>query len=432
MCERNEMMERFPFIPIEPSSQPVCPEGAHQVGAEVIKPRLAKWQEEHPNELVCLAHIGEPEGDPMSEVVRSLAAALESPDSFDYGEPQGYEPLREAIAGHLNRRSIYTEPVDAHHIILTPGSKMAGFMSARAILNPGEIAVVSELAYPGHFAGVKMNGGKLVAFRVDPENGYRHDPRQMAEVLEKYQPNLIWVCNPSNPSGLGYTPAEATPIIEYMESSRRAVLFQDIIYKDLTYTDGQDVVMFSAIPEIAGKVITNDGASKGPRFTGGRLGFIVVPRDQEALRQNLIDQANALYAGTPPLISRALIPAFSPEGDADIEAFRIGLQNKRDKVVSMINQIPGLRAYLPEGAFYVLVDVAGTRMAADEFFELSLEHGVGVLPVSYFGTTISDVEGDPLLRPEIAERTVRWSFGGPLEPQIAGLRRLYEVLSSEA
>jgi aspartate aminotransferase len=309
---------------------------------------------------------------------------------------------------------------------------MAGMISARAVLNPGDIAAMSELAYPGHYAGVLMNGGHLIPFHVKQHDSYHHNPDQMREVLDRYQPRLIWVCNPGNPSGLVYREDEAAPIIEHMVSHPNCVLIQDIIYKDLAYDNSHSqMVVFSRNPQIASRVITNDGASKGPRATGLRIGFVVVPEGQASLLQNIADQANADFAGVSPLTSKGIIPAFTPEGDHDTASFRDSLQNKRDTVISMINVIPGLSAPIPQGAFYALINIAGTGMNAGQFYNFALDHGVSVVPAGYFGATIPDINGNPFLREEIANSTVRWSFGGPLEPQIQGLRRLYEALSKE-
>ena len=95
-----------------------------------------------------------------------------------------------------------------------------------------------------------------------------------------------------------------------------------------------------------------------------------------------------------------------------------------------MRQIPGIIINNPAGAFYVLLDIGKTGMTADEFFEFALkECGVGTLPAKVFGHDVMDVEGDSLLRSEIAERTVRWSFAGPIENQVAGLKRLRDALS---
>lgn len=433
LLEPSDEIFQYPTDLILPSGQLVLAEGAHKIGAEEIKPRLKEWHALHPDLLPCYAHVGEPEGDPMRAVIDAMIhSALTDPASHDYDNPQGYDWLREAIAGHLNRRHIYPVSVSTDDIIITPGSKMAGYMTARSLLNQGDKAAISELAYPGHYAAILMNGGRLVAMRVDPKSDYRHDPKQMRETLEKYRPKLIYVCNPGNPSGLTYTVEEAQVILEYMWKYPDVVLLQDIIYKDLIYPspDGKnDMVMFSAIPEIAGRVITNDGASKGPRATGWRMGCIIAPPGQKPLRDQFVGLSNALFAGTSRLLSTGLVRAYEPPGDIDIEIFRKSLERKRNIVVDLFRSIPGLVPNIPRGAFYALLNTEGLRMTAQEFYEFGLQQGVGMLTTHYFGATIPDVEDQPLLRNEIADNTVRWSFGGPLEPQKQGLMRLKQALA---
>jgi len=415
---------------IIPVNKPIVAEGAHGYGP-IIRAGMNIWQETHKGELPCYAQVGEPEGDPPAIVIDRLRSALDEADSFDYGQPEGFKPLREAIAGHLNRREIYPAPVDSKSIIVTPGSKMAGFMTGYALVGEGDRVAVNEMVYPGHAAAVLMNGGQLVGMRVDPDNGYELDPDQIAETLEKYKPKVIWVCNPDNPRGGVWRVDQARPVVKYMLSNPDTTIAQDIIYKDLVLkNDTRNMVMFSTIPAISDRVITNDGVSKGPKGTGLRVGYIAVPPGQERLRKNLIAQANALYAGTSILIAKGVTEAFLPQGDASIETHRSELIQKKKIVTDLMRQIPGIKINDPAGAFYVLLDIDKTGMTADGFFEFALkECGVGTLPAKVFGHDVMDVEGNPLLRREIAERTVRWSFAGPIDNQVAGLKRLHDTLS---
>lgn len=427
MLGLSEIMPQDAILPV---NKLIVAEGAHGYGP-IIRAGMNIWQETHRGELPCFAQVGEPEGDPPVIVIDRLRSALDEADSFDYGQPEGLKSLRDAIAGHLDRRRIYPGPVDPENIIVTPGSKMAGFMTGYALVGEGDKVAVNEMVYPGHAAAVLMNGGQLVGMRVDPDNGYKLNPDQITETLEKYKPKVIWVCNPDNPRGGVWRVDQARPAVRYMLSNPEVIMVQDTIYKDLVLdNDTNDMVMFSTIPSISNRVITNDGASKGPKGTGLRVGYIAVPPGQERLRENLVAQANALYAGTSALIAKGVTEAFLPEGDVSIEAHRSELIQKKKIVTELMNQIQGITINDPAGAFYVLLDIGKTEMTANEFFEFALKKcGVGTLPTKVFGQDVMDVDGNPLLRPEIAERTVRWSFAGPIENQVAGLKRLHDALS---
>lgn len=183
-----------------------------------------------------------------------------------------------------------------------------------------------------------------------------------------------------------------------MMANRDAVMIQDTIYADLVYT--QNMVMFSKIPEIAHRVNTNDGFSKGPRATGLRSGWIIVPQGQEALREALIGIANAIYGCTSPFINYCLIPTAQERGDQDIESHRLEFLAKRDAVIPAIAALPRTRVNNPEGGFYALLDVEETGIPAEEFFHWALKQGVGLLPNRAFGFSVQDKDGKPLLREE--------------------------------
>ena len=281
--------------------------------------------------------------------------------------------LRQGITEKLKREN-HIE-VDPANIILTPGGKYSLFLCMQALLNPGDEVIIVAPAWVSYEAMIEVNGGVPIFLELDESDNYKVTKEKLLSVTSE-KTKLVILCSPSNPTGHDLSEEELDEVEAYIQQTQITVLV-DEMYEHLIYAHKH--VSLAARKEIQDYVISVFGFSKGYAMTGWRMGYITASRENIALM-------NKVYSHSITCVNEfiqygGVVALHCYE---DIERMRQAYQRRRDMFIGALNQIDGVQAIYPEGAFYAWVRFDGFRDSSDIANYLLEEAHVASVPGSAF------------------------------------------------
>lgn len=322
-------------------------------------------------------------GDPVKydfetppHIRRALEKAIEDGSNF-YSPSEGLPDLREAIAE--KERKVNGARIDASEVVVTTGISEGIMFLMGAFLNPGDEVLVPGPCYPPYIGYAKFFDGRPVAYRTVEDQGWAPDLSDLESKITS-RTRLIVVVNPNNPCGAVYSRNELERMVE-VAASHKLPIAADEIYDRILY-DGSHCSLASIAKDVP--LIGLNGFSKAYLMTGWRLGYVYV--------QDPGGELTEIWDGIQRL-ARVRLCAATPAQIAAIEALRgpqdhIGemvtkLRKRRDFVWKRANEVPGINAAKPAGAFYAFprVQAVGERWASDKEFVTELLTDTGVLVV---------------------------------------------------
>lgn len=325
--------------------------------------------------------------DTPPEVLEGARAAISAGQNF-YTRFDGIPELRQAIARKLKRENgIVADP--EKNIIVSGGATGALFAAGLACLRPGDEVVLFEPYYGYHLHTLLAIGAKPVYVRTHPPD-WRLDIAELEKAITP-KTKAILLNTPSNPSGKVFGKKELEAIGDVCQA-HDLLVFTDEIYEYFVY-DGREHVSPASVPSLRERTITVSGYSKTFSITGWRIGYCVCPDEIAAMVGPIND---LIYVCAPAPLQygvaaglRALAPAF-------FENIRKTYQGKRDRLCATLHDI-GLTPYVPQGAYYVLVDAAKLSGAGshEKAMNLLRKTGVATVPGRAF---YHDPSGENLIR----------------------------------
>ncbi|RFA08262.1 aspartate aminotransferase [Subtercola boreus] len=330
---------------------------------------------------------GEPDFATPDFIVEAAVAAARDPKNHRYTPAVGLPELREAIAAKTLRDSGLE--VSPAQIIVTNGGKQAVYQSFATLLDPGDEVLVPTPYWTTYPEAIALAGGVTVEVFAGSDQGYLVTVDQLEAARTERTKVLLFV-SPSNPTGAVYSPSQTKEIGEWAEANGIWVI-SDEIYQNLTYDGVVAQSIVEAVPALADRTILVNGVAKTYAMTGWRVGWMVGPADAIKGAANL---QSHLSSNVSNISQRAAIAALTGPQDA-VASMREAFDRRRKAIVSGLNQIQGLHAPTPEGAFYVYPDVSGllnrtwggvTPTTSLELADLILEQAeVAVIPGEAFG-----------------------------------------------
>jgi aspartate aminotransferase len=337
----------------------------------------------------CIAlSAGEPDFDTPENIKEAAIRAMRE-GKTKYTDVDGIPELKDAICAKFKRENglEYTRA----QINVSPGGKPVIFNAFMATLNPGDEVVIPAPYWVSYPDMALMCGGAPVFAETRIEDGFKLRPDVLAKAIT---PHTRWVLlnSPSNPSGAAYTRAELRAVADVLLDFPEVLILTDDMYEHLTYGDFEFTTIAQAEPRLYDRTLTMNGVSKAYSMTGWRIGYAGGP-------QWLIKAMAAVMTQTtsnPCSISQwAAVEALNGPQDFIGRNKRM-FQERRDLVVSMLNQARGLKCPTPEGAFYVYPScagligkktVAGKVIDTDETFAMELleAEAVAVVHGTAFG-----------------------------------------------
>lgn len=300
-------------------------------------------------EVISLS-IGEPDFPTPPHVVSAATHAAEAGDT-KYPPVPGTTALRAAVQRKFRRDNGLDYALD--EILVTNGGKQAIFDAFMATCNGGDEVVIPTPAWISYADMAKFAGATPVFVPCPQNNGFRLQPEALEAAIT---PRTKWlVLNfPSNPTGAACSWADMKAITDVMLRHPQVWIMTDDMYEHLLY-EGEFCTVAQVEPRLRDRTLTVNGASKGYAMTGWRVGFCGGPRRLVRAMENVQGQSTN---GISTVGQAAAVAAL--DGPQDLLAERAtSYRARRDLVVSMLDQAPGLSCHKPEGAFYVFPNVAG-------------------------------------------------------------------------
>lgn len=294
---------------------------------------------------------GEPNFDTPAHIVEAAVAAAKDPANHKYTPTAGLPLLREAIAAKTLRDSGLT--VNPAQILVTNGGKHAVATTFMTLVDPGDEVLIPAPYWTTYPEAVYLAGGKPVAVPTSEANGFR----VTVEDLEKYRTaktKLLVFVSPSNPTGAVCTPEQIAEIGRWAAEHNIWVMC-DEIYEHLVYGDARHVSLPVVAPEIGDRFVVVNGVAKTYAMTGWRIGWMIGPKDVMDAAINYQSQTTSNISNIAQVASAA---ALNGPLD-DVAMMRRAFDVRRQKMVSMLNDIPGVSCATPEGAFYCFPNVTG-------------------------------------------------------------------------
>lgn len=294
---------------------------------------------------------GEPDFPTPDHVVEAAIAAARSGDT-KYPPQNGKPALKKAVQEKFSRENNLNYALD--EILIANGAKQIIFNAFMATCNPGDEVILPTPYWISYADLAQLGGAKVVQVPCRPENGFRLTPEDLEAAIT---PRTKWLALnfPNNPTGTCTPKEDLESIAQIMLKHPHVWIMTDDIYEHLVYDDFKFHTLAEVEPRLKDRVLTVNGVSKSYAMTGWRVGYCGGPRDLVAAMNNMQGQATS---GINTIAQAAAVAALT--GPQDFLRDRAAeYQKRRDLVVGLLNDIPGIQCHTPQGAFYVYPNIAG-------------------------------------------------------------------------
>jgi len=322
----------------------------------------------------CIAlSQGEPDFDTPENIKEAAIRAMRE-GKTKYTDVDGIPELKDAIVAKFKRENglEYTRA----QVNVSPGGKPVIFNAWMATLNPGDEVIIPAPYWVSYPDMAIMCGGTAVIADTRIEDGFKLRPEVLAKAIT---PHTKWLLlnSPSNPSGAAYTRDELKALANVLLDYPHVLILTDDMYEHLTYGDFEFTTIAQVEPRLYERTLTMNGVSKAYSMTGWRIGYAAGPQWLIKAMANVMGQTTS----NPCSISQwAAVEALNGPQDFIPKNKKL-FQDRRDLVVSMLNQARGIKCPTPGGAFYVYPSIAeligkktpaGKVIDTDETFALEL------------------------------------------------------------
>ena len=332
---------------------------------------------------------GEPDFDTPQNIKEAAIKAIREGRASKYTQVDGMPELKEAVARKFKRENGLDYKTS--QITVSAGGKQVLYNAFMATLNPGDEVIIPAPYWVSYPDMVLLAGGTPVPVVATAESGFKVKPAQLERAIT---PKTKWFLlnSPSNPSGAAYTRAELKALTDVLVKHPHVHVMTDDMYEHLTYDDFEFFTPAQIEPSLYERTLTINGTSKAYCMTGWRIGYAGGPEPLIKAMAMIQSQSTT----NPAAVSQwAAIEALNGPQDF-IPKHNAIFKERRDLVVSMLNQAKGIKCPMPEGAFYVYPSCAGTigrkastgkQLDTDEDFvtELLEAEGVAVVQGTAFG-----------------------------------------------
>ena len=323
-------------------------ENAFKIGPQI------KWLEDQ-GKKVIKCNLGEPDF-PVPQHIKEEVKRQIDLDNTHYCDPQGILPLRKAIANHLSEtRGIQATP---ERVVVFPGAKPPIGFCQQAYCDPGDEVVYPSPAFPIYESFIHYVGAKPVPMHLQEMKNFSLSGQELAPLLNK-KTKMIFLNFPSNPTGGVASKGQLQEIAEVIRKkcSDDIRIFSDEVYEHILF-DGAEHHSIISHPGMEKKTVLVSGASKSFSWTGGRIGWALLPTVEEA---QLFKNLNINYFSCTAAYNQegARLGIESPLSRGAIQKMVSAFQERRDLVVSGLNAIKGITCQNPKGAFYVFPNIRG-------------------------------------------------------------------------
>ena len=347
--------------------------GRMKPSATIALTQMARDLKAKRDDVISLA-LGEPDFDTPEHIANAAIDAIRRGET-KYPPVAGIVPLREAISAKYKRENNLEYGID--QIIVGTGGKQVIYNGLLATVNPGDEVICVAPYWVSYPEIVALCGGTVVTAMASEANGFKLKPEDLEQCIT---PKTKWLIlnSPSNPTGAAYSRDEMKGLTDVLMQHPHVWLMTDDIYEHLTYGDYQFVTAVEVEPQLYDRTLTINGLSKAYSMTGWRLGYGGGPKHLIKAMDTLQGQTDL---GNCTISQWAAVQALNGPQDSSQDVPGQVSKERRDLVVSMLNQATGLKCATPEGAFYVYPSMheligktapSGKKIETDEDFVLEL------------------------------------------------------------
>jgi aspartate/methionine/tyrosine aminotransferase len=330
---------------------------------------------------------GEPDFPTPDHIVEAAVAACRNPANHRYTPAAGIPELRQAVADKTKRDS--GVEVAASQVLITNGGKHAVAATFETLLDPGDEVLLPAPYWTTYPEAIALAGGVPVVIQTDVDSGFRVSIEQLEAALTHRTKVLLFV-SPSNPTGAVYPQAEIEAIGRWAVS-KGLWFVTDEIYEHLTYGEHVHHSALALVPELADRCVILNGVAKTYAMTGWRVGWMIGPDDVINAAANLQSHTTSNVAN---VAQQAALAAVSGDLEA-VAVMRSAFERRGRTMHRMLNEIDGVTAIPPQGAFYCFPSFEGvlgrdlrgrTAQTTGELADLILELvEVALVPGEAFG-----------------------------------------------
>lgn len=331
--------------------------------------------------------VGEPDFMTPDFVKEAGKQAID--DNYSkYSPVPGYPALRKAIAEKLKRENGLDYA--ASEIIVGTGGKQGVCNTILALVNPGDEVIIPAPYWVSYPQMVKLAGGVPVIVPAGIGQDFKITAAQL-EAAVTPKTKLVILCSPSNPTGSVYSEEELGELAGVVLAHDDLFVLSDEIYEHINYIGGHSSI--AACPGMRERTVVCNGVSKAYAMTGWRLGWVAAP---EWIVKGLGKLQGQYTSGTSSVSQMAALAAY--EGDQScVAAFRETFRRRRDLIVSLAKDIPGLEVNVPQGAFYLFPDCSAFfgRSDGKRVIRNSTDLALYLLEEGHVATVGGDAFGAP-------------------------------------
>lgn len=357
--------------------------------------------------------VGEPDFNTPAHIKAAAIKAVE--DNWSrYSPVAGYPALREAIAAKLKRENGLDYA--AAQISCANGAKQSVCNTVMALVNPGDEVIIPAPYWVSYPEMVKLAAGEPVIVAAGIEQDFKITPEQLEAAITPRTRALI-LCSPSNPTGSVYSKAELDGLAQVLARHEQVYVIADEIYEHINYIGHHEsIAQFGSIRD---RVVIVNGVSKAYAMTGWRIGFIAGP---EWIVKG-VNKLQGQYTSGPCSVSQKAAEAAYTGSQACVEEMRQAFERRRDLIVRLAKEIPGLEVNEPHGAFYLFPKCSAYfgKRHGDHVINDSMDFAMYLLEVGHVATVGGAAFGSP--------ECFRMSYATSDENIVEALRRIKEALA---
>ena len=331
--------------------------------------------------------VGEPDFNTPNHIKEAAKKAIE--DNFSrYSPVPGYPELRKAIVAKLKNENGLDYSMS--EILVSNGAKQSVCNTVMALVNDGEEVIIPAPYWVSYPQMVKLAGGTPVIVNAGFDQDFKMTPEQLEAAITPKTRMLI-LCSPSNPTGSVYSKEELEALAEVIKRHEGLYVLADEIYEHINYVGHHESI--AQFPGMKERSIIVNGVSKAYAMTGWRIGFIAAP-------EWIVKGCNKLqgqYTSGPCSVSQKAAEAAYTTSQECVETMRKAFERRRDLIVRLAKEIPGLEVNCPQGAFYLFPKCSSFYGKSYEGrkIETSTDLAMFLLEEGHVATVGGDAFGDP-------------------------------------
>ena len=357
--------------------------------------------------------VGEPDFNTPDHIKEAGKKAID--DNFSkYSPVPGYMDLREAIVEKLKKENglAYT----TNEVIAGTGGKQGVCNTILALVNPGDEVIIPAPYWVSYPQMAKLAGATPVIVRA----GFEQDFKMTAEQLEAAitpKTKMLILCSPSNPTGSVYSQEELNALAEVILKHEDIFVLSDEIYEHINYVG--KAASIASYPGMKERTIICNGVSKAYAMTGWRLGWVAAPT---WIVKGINKLQGQYTSGTCDVSQKAAVAAYVASQDC-VEQMRVAFERRRDLIVKLAKDIPGLEVNVPQGAFYLFPKCSSFfgKSDGETVINNSTDFAMYILEKAHVATVGGDAFGDP--------DCFRMSYATSDDNIREAMRRIKEVLA---